>query len=799
MKKIISLLVSAIMILSIVPTAVLANDVENEETDVYEIISEGIGSAESYIQEQLTAAHNSSGVTYGYEWYIITMLRAGKTVDEEILEEYYASIVEEVKNWEADIKPTEAERTALALAVMGKDITDIDGINLAELIYNNPKLSDGSNELAYALIALDASGIEIPDDAVWCRDSIIEKILSFQTENYGFGLTDNEGADVDMTAICLQALAPYQDKEVVKEATDNALVYLKNAISEDYTLSDNVNSIAQVLLAISSLKIDVTNPENGFGNAENNIITAIDTYRNPDGNGYMYGEMVSPMATFQVMQAYDAYRKAQKEDVLYWNFTAKGDSDNNEDNNENKNEPTEPEVESAQPATVYVTIASEGHIVKDKNNEYVAQAPVIVTDLDSDGTLTVDEALYSAHETYYDGGAEAGYNTFTGTYGISLGVLWGKGTPGTSATAGYWLNNASCWSLNDAVKEGDYLTAFNYYDTAYWSDSYSYFDTNEVTAKSGSSVTLILNAMGYDENWNTVSMPYQGAKIKFLDSDILENEIITDENGQAEISFKNVEPGNYFVMAYSENGAIVPTVCKINVIKNTTRPSSSSGGGGSGKVQVKNDKEEDTDDVSEKTQENSEEKINNIFTENTFSDVKKDNWYYDSVKYVYENNLMQGTENGFEPDSKMSRAMLVTVLYRMANPEENKGSHSFTDVTADKWYSDAVAWAVENGIVNGISETQFAPDTKVTREQMAVIMYRFAKMQEYDVEGETDISAFYDSSEISDWALDAFGWANKSGIINGLSENILSPKNTSTRAEVATMLMRLCENLLIKK
>ncbi|MBQ8765016.1 MAG: S-layer homology domain-containing protein, partial [Clostridia bacterium] len=143
------------------------------------------------------------------------------------------------------------------------------------------------------------------------------------------------------------------------------------------------------------------------------------------------------------------------------------------------------------------------------------------------------------------------------------------------------------------------------------------------------------------------------------------------------------------------------------------------------------------------------------FTESTFSDIKKDDWYYESVKYVYENNLMQGTDSGFEPESKMTRAMLVTVLYRMANPENCDSKHDFKDVPQGQWYSDAVLWAAANGIVSGISKTQFAPDSDVTREQMALIIYRFAKLQGYGIIEKADISGFADASDVSDWALDA--------------------------------------------
>ena len=156
---------------------------------------------------------------------------------------------------------------------------------------------------------------------------------------------------------------------------------------------------------------------------------------------------------------------------------------------------------------------------------------------------------------------------------------------------------------------------------------------------------------------------------------------------------------------------------------------------------------------------------------------------------------MQGTGNGFEPESKMSRAMLVTVLYRMANPEEKANNHNFADVPAGQWYTDAVAWAAENNIVSGVSENKFAPNEDITREQMALIIYRFAKMQGYDVEDSADLSQFADTDDISDWALDAIRWANKTELVNGTSETTLSPKATATRAQVAAILMRFCENI----
>lgn len=151
--------------------------------------------------------------------------------------------------------------------------------------------------------------------------------------------------------------------------------------------------------------------------------------------------------------------------------------------------------------------------------------------------------------------------------------------------------------------------------------------------------------------------------------------------------------------------------------------------------------------------------------------------------------------SGFEPDEKMTRAMLVTVLYRMTDSEKYEAENSFEDVPEGEWYTDAVMWAKMCGVTEGVSETEFAPDENLTREQMALIVYRFAQISGYDVSDAADISGFLDTEDVSDFAVDAVKWANKTEPIRGTGDNMLSPKETATRAEVATILMRFC-NLL---
>ena len=179
-----------------------------------------------------------------------------------------------------------------------------------------------------------------------------------------------------------------------------------------------------------------------------------------------------------------------------------------------------------------------------------------------------------------------------------------------------------------------------------------------------------------------------------------------------------------------------------------------------------------------------------------FTDVEKGSWYEDAVIYAVSNNLFNGvSETEFAPNIDMTRAMLVTVLYRLENPKGSAYKHSFTDVANGEWYADAVAWAAENGIVNGISETAFAPNDKITREQMATIIYRYAKFKGYDVNDFASLSEFSDADEISGFATIAISWACKTGLIQGTTANTLSPKDTATRAQVAVILMRFCETI----
>ena len=136
--------------------------------------------------------------------------------------------------------------------------------------------------------------------------------------------------------------------------------------------------------------------------------------------------------------------------------------------------------------------------------------------------------------------------------------------------------------------------------------------------------------------------------------------------------------------------------------------------------------------------------------------------------------------------------MLVTVLYRMEEREDYSSNNVFDDVKEDSWYFEAVKWAAGNNIVSGVETNIFAPDENITREQMAVILYRYAKLKGFEINADVHLDKFDDAETISNWAIDALKWANASGIINGTSDEYISPSASATRAQVAAMIMRFC-------
>ncbi len=218
---------------------------------------------------------------------------------------------------------------------------------------------------------------------------------------------------------------------------------------------------------------------------------------------------------------------------------------------------------AADTAEVYVTIA-------DANGALVlAQEAISVTDVDNDGVLTINDALYAAHEENYAGGAAAGYGSGMTDYGLSMNKLWGTENGGGY---GYYVNNASAWSLADPVTDGDYINAFVYTDLTAWSDTYCFFDVQRVEGTVGGAVTLTLSAAGYDAEYNPITVPVENAVITINGE---ATAYTTDANGSVTIPLD--KSGTLLVSATSDSQNLVPPVCTVTAASATAPQTSDAG------------------------------------------------------------------------------------------------------------------------------------------------------------------------------------------------------------------------------
>ncbi len=183
--------------------------------------------------------------------------------------------------------------------------------------------------------------------------------------------------------------------------------------------------------------------------------------------------------------------------------------------------------------------------------------------------------------------------------------------------------------------------------------------------------------------------------------------------------------------------------------------------------------------------------VTSVRASERFIDVPAGSWYEEAIDFVTDRGLFQGTsDTTFSPELSMSRAMMVTVLWRLDGKPAPGEADGFDDVPADQWYSKAVSWAAANGIVGGYGDGKFGPNDPITREQMAVILYRYCSFKGYETSESADISRYDDAQSVNFWAREAMCWANGTGLIRGMTETTLAPQETATRAQVATILMR---------
>ena len=305
-------------------------------------------------------------------------------------------------------------------------------------------------------------------------------------------------------------------------------------------------------------------------------------------------------------------------------------------------------------------------------------------------------------------------------------------------------------------------------DTGYWMNS------KPVTVKEGSVVYHALAAAVQGsgitvvgaENGYIRSIAYNGVTLAEFSDGANSGWLykVNDVLMTVGITAYILKNGDRIVIYYSEDWTIDPDAGFFNSI------------GGGGKA-----KDDDEEDANEEDSDEAENQLTDSEAwNNPFSDVKESDWFYDAIRYAYENGLMNGTGAGFEPNAALTRAMVVTILARAAGVDTSQG---------ESWYSEAVSWGVANGITNGeyINEN-------ITREQLVTMLFRFASLLGIDTSERAELSQYDDMGSVSDWALDAMAWAVAIGLIRGRTETTLAPGGTATRAEAATILQRFLQS-----
>ena len=509
-------------------------------------------------------------------------------------------------------------------------------------------------------------------------------------------------------------------------------------------------------------------------------------------------------------------------------------------------EVTDDSSEPKNSITAYMTYSSKGELV-DTGNTLLYKVPVEVYDTNEDGKFTIGEAFQSLHKEYYSGGI-TGYQDDAAS-GM-IGKFWGAG-PDMS----YTLNNAWVFSVNTEIKDKDSISAYHYADTQNYADLYTWFAKENENARVSVAKTFTvsgMNVMNSSSTFTSKAAP-NGATVTVYDKDgneVTDLATTTDAMGQFTIIFPST--GTYTVAVNGtcdyicvaldgsagqnyENAVVIPTRCTVNVTAASSGGSGGGGGGSSGGSTVSTDQTAAntvinqiknigtvTKDSASKIQaaraaynkltdaqkklvtnyntltvaETALANLNNNPTSSTlpFKDVSN-HWAKNAIQFAYDQGLFSGvSDTEFGPDIAMNRAMLVTVLYRMEDEPNVTMNDTFTDIASNQWYTKAVAWANANGIVSGYSDTVFGPNDVVTREQMASILYRYAKFKGMDVSSMNDLSAFTDKDSISNWAQAAMQWANTNKLINGRTSTTLVPQGNATRAEVAQILMTYAQN-----
>ena len=823
------------------------------------------------------------------EWAVLALARGNADVLNSYYDGYYDRVVAYVKDnissgkLNAD-KSTDNARIALALTAIGEDPTSVGGHNLLTALDDvTYDLKQGINGPIWALIALDSKNYTSSS-----RDQLIKAILDGRTNDGGWAL-DGNATDVDMTAMAIQALAPYYNKsnETVKDAVDTALAWLSTKQSSDGGFSSwgkaNAESCAQVIVALSALNIDADTDsrfvKNGHSALENLL-----TFEQADGSFFHVSDgsdgnnqMTSEQGTYALV-AYDRFKTGKNSLYNMTDAVKRADA-------------SAQEVIDMINQIGYVDESSYNAIAEARNayNKLSAADKEKVTNYN---TLTAAETSYKAilkqKQTDQYKALKAHYDDLLNDKTKKYGTAAKKKLASILQQAQTDMNAAeSCERVTaiyekaitdlDAVKPGDIEVTFRLIgaleatqDVDLTTDSYL---PEYVTWVPTTTYALQENATVYDlftEAMSDAGLRYIGAESNYVstiyapsclggyalseftngkksgwmytvngthpnqglknwtlkDGDVVIWHYVNDYSHEVadwfnDPNYPSLGNGTYYngwlraadirpeqyvnellgkILKVGKNGTVEPKLTFQHIGKSVTFTFKPDTGYKVKDVKVNGKsvgavKTYTIDKLTVST------RIEVEFADGKlpFTDVHETDWFYNDVLFVYEEGLFAGTsDTTFSPNAAMTRAMLVTVLYRLEGEPAVSGRSGFSDVTFNSYYEDAVTWAADNGIVNGTSITTFSPNANVTREQMAAILYRYAQYKKYNTAASSSLNGFTDQASVSGYATASLEWAVAEKLVNG-SAGKLMPTGNATRAQVAAILHRFVENVATTK
>ena len=849
-----------------------------EETNYSEYLKKALANIKKTVPTPQVGSTNG-------EWAVLGLARGNADVLNSYYDGYYDRVVAYVRDnissgkLNAD-KSTDNARIALALTAIGEDPTSVGGHNLLTALDDvTYDLKQGINGPIWALIALDSKNYTSSS-----RDALIEAILDGRTNDGGWAL-DGNATDVDMTAMAIQALAPYYNKsnKTVKDAVDTALAWLSTKQNSDGGFSSwgkaNAESCAQVIVALSALNIDADTDsrfvKNGHSALENLL-----TFEQADGSFFHVSDgsdgnnqMTSEQGTYALV-AYDRFKTGKNSLYNMTDAVKRADA-------------SAQEVIDMINQIGYVDESSYNAIAEARN-AYNKLSAADKAKVENYNTLTAAEASYKAilkqKQTDQYKALKAHYDDLLSDKTKKYGTAAKKKLASILQQAQTDMNSAvSCERVTDiyekaiadldAVKPGDIEVTFRLIgaleatqDVDLTTDSYL---PEYVTWVPTKTYALQENATVYDlftEAMSDAGLRYIGAESNYVstiyapsclggyalseftngkksgwmytvngthpnqglknwtlnDNDVVVWHYVNDYSHEVadwfnDPQYPSLGNGTYYndwlraadispeqyvnellgkILKVGKNGTVEPKLTFQHIGKSVTFTFKPDTGYKVKDVKVNGKsvgavKTYTIDKLTVST------RIEVEFTNGKlpFTDVRESDWFYKDVAFAYENGLFAGTsDTTFSPNASMTRAMLVTVLYRLEGQPAVNGRSGFSDVQYNGYYEDAVTWAADNGIVNGTSTTTFSPNANVTREQMAAILYRYAQHKKYNTAASSGLNGFTDHASVSGYAAASLEWAVAEKLVNG-SAGKLMPTGNATRAQVAAILHRFVENV----